>query len=169
MASSNDFFSSKIRDRKTGKQLDEYDFPKELQGKALKIPQKNFNTTLDQKIRSFAGPPAYALRARKIEDSIAFIYQDLETKYAELLEAHGNDPAEFGRKWQEIIDGIDLNTLNELIEKHNEYYPIEANLRMDIETSNYMLGSTPWKAKEKITKEKLLKRFPFQLIRDSSR
>ena len=165
MASSNDFFSTKIRDRKIGQQLDSYDFPKDLTGKALKIPKKNFTTTIDQKIRSYAGPPAYALRARKIEDSIAHLYNNLEVRYSELLENFGKEPIEFARKWKEVINSLELDTINRLIEKHNEYYPIEANLPMDMETSRYMLGSAPWKSKQKLSKERLFVRFPLEYPR----
>jgi len=38
-----------------------------------------------------------------------------------------------------------LVLLNELIDKHNRYYPIEANLPFDMQTGRLLERGVPWK------------------------
>ena len=72
-------------------------------------PPRNFTLTTEERIRAIvAGPPAWSLRKRRIED--------LEEELGE--EVH-EPTIHFDRK---------LALLNDLIDKHNRYYPIEANL-----------------------------------------
>jgi len=88
-------------------------------------PPRNFTLTTEERIRAIvAGPPAYALRKRRIED--------LEQELAK--EVHEPSP-HFDRK---------LALLNELIDKHNRYYPIEANLPFGLD-GRLMESGKPWR------------------------
>jgi hypothetical protein len=88
-------------------------------------PPRNFTLTTEERIRALvAGPPAWSLRKRRIED--------LEAELA--LETRA-PTAHFERK---------LAQLNVLIEKHNRYYPIEANLPFDLH-GRLLEGGKPWR------------------------
>lgn len=58
---------------------------------------------------------------------------------AALAEACGDDHARFARAWRATAEGWDFRRLNELIEQHNEWYPIERDLPMDSRTRDYVL------------------------------
>ncbi len=96
-------------------------------------PQRNFTLTLEQRIAAAViGVPAYAARARKIED--------LEVALAEEVAARGDDSA--------ITLPIErkIAQLNRLIQDHNRFYPVESGLRIDV-TSGQLLDmrGDPWK------------------------
>lgn len=153
-------FRMRAKDQRVGKKLDSHEFPENLKGKPLKIRQKNFTVPLAKQVQSYHGAPEYALRARKIEDAIEELMKELSLEYFNMLNEFSNKPEVFAQKWEGLIDSLELNELNSLIEKHNKYYPVEANLHIDRSSGNYLIGATIWKEKEKITKDKLIKRFP---------
>ena len=160
MASSgivDNIFRKKAKDRYLGEKLNS-DLPERVKGKPQEIRQKNFTIPLEQRIRSYLDAPEFALRARKIEDAIEELMEALALEYADMIKVLQKNPEIFAQKWT-VIDSLELNELNGLIEKHNRYYPMEANLNMDV-SGHYLLGSKIWKGKEKITKDALLKQFP---------
>jgi hypothetical protein len=82
-------------------------------------PARNFTITLEDHVRAAAGPPAWVTRKRSIEDIEAGFVRDLvdmilEGKSEEDVRAHA--------------ETIDLRPLRKLVDAHNRYYPIEANL-----------------------------------------
>ena len=154
------FFRMRAKDRRVGEKLDSHEFSEDIKGKPIKIRQKNFTVPLSRQVQSYLGAPEYALRARKIEDAIDRLMKELTMSFHDMRDQYSDKPDLFSHKWQQLINGLDLNELNDLIEKHNRYYPVEANLRADPHSGKYLLGGSIWQEKEKITKEKLLKRFP---------
>jgi hypothetical protein len=106
-------------------------------------PQRNFTLTLEQRIAAAViGVPAYAARARKIED--------LEAALVEELAAMDADDA--------ITLAIErrIALLNSLVQDHNRFYPVESNLRIDV-TSGQLLDmrGEPWKPLPPATAESL--------------
>jgi hypothetical protein len=98
-------------------------------------PVRNFTLSLAERIRGMAGPPAWSVRLRRIED--------LEAKIAELVRALSNE--ELARDTlPKRLEAMRLS-LNELIEKHDAYYPIEANLPRQFPTGAVMDRGEPWK------------------------
>lgn len=153
-------FRRRARDRLTGEKLASQGLPKDVKGKPLKIPQVNFTVSLESKVRSMFGPPHFATRARRIENLTRKLMDDLAAEYAGMIERFREDPDTFDREWNRLVRSVELDKLNDLIEKHNKYYPIEANLQIDPESGAPLLGSVPWKPKDKISTELLLERFP---------
>ena len=155
-------FRMRARERRLSETLDSHEFPDTLRGKPLKIRQKNFNVPLAKRVQSYLGAPEYAARARKIEDAIEQLMTELSLEYAEMTNAFEDKPDLFSKKWTALIASLDLKELNALIDKHNRYYPLEANLRTDPDSGKYLMGGTVWEQKEKITKDDLIKRFPIK-------
>jgi hypothetical protein len=83
--------------------------------------------------------PRWMERIAEIDHSIAFHKRDYGRRYRRLRERYGDDTAAFAARWREIAAAARFDELNELIEQHNEYYPIERDLPMDIRTRDYVL------------------------------
>jgi hypothetical protein len=56
-------------------------------------------------------------------------------------------------------DAVDLRVLNELIDRHNRYYPIEADLPMDPKTGTLLDAGEPWVPIEEVRLDRVLSRW----------
>ena len=161
--SRNDIFRIRARDRLIGEKLASQGIPEKSKGKPLSIPQFNFTISLEKKVQSMFGTPKYAARARRIENITQQLMEDLSCEYEHMTNQYGENPEIFAQKWKELIDSLELDEINQLIDKHNKYYPVEANLQIDPDTGAPLLGSSPWKPTEKITQAELLTLFPLHI------
>jgi hypothetical protein len=84
------------------------------------------------------GPPRWMERLAQIDRGIAREKGRLAEEYAALRHELPSR-REFARRWREIAGRQRFDDLNELIEQHNEWYPVERNLPMDIRTRDYVL------------------------------
>lgn len=83
-------------------------------GRETAAPERNFTIATEDRVRALvAGPPAFVRRLRIIED--------LEAAIVRLL-ASGDHERQ--ATWL-------LDRLNDLVSRHNRYYPVEANLAID--------------------------------------
>ncbi len=104
----------------------------------------NFKISLDARVRAAAGVPAYMRRKRRIEDLEEAMRQALVEVYQQALEDNGGDEAAAKGAMQQRARDMDLGLLNDLIDRHNRYYPIEANLPTDVKTGKLMALGKPW-------------------------
>jgi hypothetical protein len=110
-------------------------------------PPRNFTLTVEERLRAYAqGPPGYIRRRRRIEDLEARLIQKLVGPQAFVDVATS---AEFVEE---------LALLNDLIEKHNRYYPIEANLPIDVRTGRLIDRGAPWRPLPALSAADLLAR-----------
>jgi hypothetical protein len=111
-------------------------------------PPRNFTLSIDERLRAYAqGVPGYIRRRRRIED--------LESRLIQRLAAAESAAAVAASA--EVV--ADLALLNDLIAKHNRYYPIEANLPIDVQTRRLVeRGGTPWRPLPAVTAANLLAR-----------
>ena len=58
-----------------------------------------------------------------------------EQALAEAYDALGDDPA----AWAALVEGWDFGDVNELIDRHNRWYPAESRLPMDPRTGDFAL------------------------------
>jgi hypothetical protein len=84
-------------------------------------------------------PPRWMTRLSEIDRGIAREAKRVERAYHALLQECGDDRAAFARRWRERARRFDFAELNELIEQHNEWYPIERRLPVDLRTRDYVL------------------------------
>jgi hypothetical protein len=152
--------SDKFMDILLEKGLSLHDISDDLKGKAVHIPQVNFDVPLEQKIRASMGLPSYAVRAKYIEDAIDDLSAELKNKYKEFGKSYEYNPDRFKTVWTAVIETLELDKLNTLIKEHNTYYPIEANLKHDPDTGQILMGSMIWKPKKKLTTDYFLEMFP---------
>jgi hypothetical protein len=83
--------------------------------------------------------PRWMERIAEIDHAIAFNKRAYGRRYRALREECGADRERFARRWREIAHAARFDELNELIDQHNEWYPIERDLPMDLRTRDYVL------------------------------
>jgi hypothetical protein len=93
---------------------------------------RNFTLSTAERVRGLEGLPAHLRRKKQIE-------QLWGAALAQLREVRrvGGDVIEKAR-------AIDLTRLNDLIDRHNRYFPIEANLPIDPRSGGLLDGGRPW-------------------------
>jgi hypothetical protein len=130
-----------------------------LAGHPLPRRLRNFSPGLEGYARSVAGPPAYAQRLRQIEDEIADHLDRLQAARQE-LHREVQDPGERDRRWRELAAQWSFHAVNDLIERHNRWYPVEARLAMNPRTGDFVLvGGEPYRL-ERLDAAWVLARFP---------
>jgi hypothetical protein len=82
------------------------------------------------------GPPRWMERLAEIDRGIARERRRLAEEYA-AMRAWAAE--EFPSRWRAFAERQRFDDLNELIDLHNEWYPVERNLPMDIRTRDYVL------------------------------
>jgi hypothetical protein len=82
------------------------------------------------------GPPRWMTRLVEIDRGIAREKRRLAEEYEAMREWAGD---EFPSRWRAFARRQRFDDLNELIDQHNEWYPVERNLPMDIRTRDYVL------------------------------
>ena len=102
-----------------------------LKGRALPLRLRNFRPDAGSYLASLGGPRPYMARLRQI----TALTEAHEQALAEAYEACGGDQA----AWGELVDAWDFGEVNELIDRHNRWYPVESRLPMDPRTGDYAL------------------------------
>jgi hypothetical protein len=121
---------------------------------------RNFSLSADRYALSLAGPPAHSRRLREIEDEIAAHEERLAEARVELIERHRDDPGAFAGAWRALAERWRFDAVNELIERHNLFYPAEARLPMDPCTRDFVLvGGRPYRIRP-LDADWVLSRFP---------
>jgi hypothetical protein len=123
-----------------------------LVGRPLRRRLRNFLAEPDSYLAALGGPLPYMRRLRQIEEEIGQQLARLADAYGE----HRHDPP----AWREIARGWDFGTVNELIAKHNRWYPVESRLPMDPKTRDFVsVGGRPYR-REPLDAAWILERFP---------
>src|SRR3954467_11940408 len=87
--------------------------------------------------------PRWMERIAEIDHSIAAQKQRLGRAYRLLREECGEDAELFARRWRAYVHRCRFDELNELIGQHNDWYPIERDLPIDLRTRDYVLINGP--------------------------
>jgi len=108
---------------------------------------RNFTLGVAERVRGLEGVPAHIRRKREIEDRFAALVKLLRHRLAAGDTLH---------ELRFVAARLDLQRLNDLIERHNRYYPIEANLPIDSKSGKSLDGEAPFVPLSPITPEALL-------------
>jgi hypothetical protein len=105
--------------------------PRRLSRRSLQTPRavENYLTA--------GGPPRWMERLAQIDRGIARERARLAEEYVSLR--RDSSRREFAERWRAFARRQRFDDLNELIDQHNEWYPVERNLPMDIRTRDYVL------------------------------
>jgi hypothetical protein len=122
-----------------------------LTGRPLRRRIRNFRAEPDNYLASLGGPLPYMKRLRRIEEEIAAHVDQLAEAYAARA---GTDA------WRRTAETWDFGEVNELIEKHNRWYPIEARLAMDPKSRDFVKVGGRTYRREPLDAAWVLARFP---------
>jgi hypothetical protein len=131
-----------------------------LVGRPQRFRVRNFRPTAESYIASLGGPLPWMRRLSQIAEESAEHERQLAEARAELL-AEGLD--DFPERWEQLAGRWRFDAVNELIARHNRYYPAEARLPMDPTTRDYALvNGRPYRL-EPLDAAWILERFPATL------
>jgi hypothetical protein len=120
-----------------------------LVGSPIRRRLRNFRPEADTYVASLGGPLPYMQRLRLIDELTAAYLEQLEQAHAE----RGPDWADVAGRWNFV-------EVNELIERHNRWYPIEARLAMDPRSRDFVkVGGRPYR-RATLDAAWVLERFP---------
>jgi hypothetical protein len=113
----------------------------------------------DAYLLSLGGPLPYMQRLRQIEAETEAHERALAAAWHELAAAAG-DEASFERRWRRRVARWSFTAVNELIERHNRYFPIEARLPMDVRSGDFALVNGERYERRPLDEAWALERFP---------
>jgi hypothetical protein len=95
---------------------------------------------------AMGGAPAWAVRLKKIETLTDAHIADMLDRWKSVAYQHRAQPQSFASAWREELSQLDFGMVNELIRRHNRYFPAEANLPMSPRTRDYVgWGGQDWR------------------------
>jgi hypothetical protein len=138
------------RDRRNreGLEQDLIDLP--AAGRPLRLRYRNFRSDAGSYFAALGGPLPYMSRLRDIAALTARHEQELGDAY-ERIDANA---------WADYVELLDFSEVNDLIERHNRWYPVEARLPMDPRTGDFVLVNGQHYAKRPLDARWVLERFP---------
>jgi hypothetical protein len=98
-------------------------------------------------------------RLRAIEDAVEQHERQLGEAWRTLAEER-EDPLEFAAAWHELAGDWSFAQVNELIERHNRNFPVEARLAMDPRTRDFVRINGRSYLREPLDVRWILERFP---------
>jgi len=123
-----------------------------LAGKPLQLRLRNFRADAGGYLASLGGPLPYMARLRDIDRQT----QQHELRLAEAYAELGADKT----AWAAVVAGWDFGEVNELIDRHNRWYPVESRLPLDPRTGDYALVNGEPYRKAPLDARWALERFP---------
>jgi hypothetical protein len=134
-----------------------------LKGKPIHGRLRNFRPGVDRYVASLGGPLPYMRRLREIELETEAHERRLAAAWHELATECVTDAGEFERRWRLAADRWSFTAVNDLIDRHNRWYPAEARLPMDPRSRDFVLvGGKPYRV-EPLGAAWILERFPPEL------
>lgn len=119
-------------------------------GRPVPLRLRNFRPDAGSYLASLGGPLPYMARLREIAELVA-------RHERELAEAHATHRA---GDWVEYVERIDFGEVNDLIDRHNRWYPVESRLPMDPRTGDFALVNGQHYARRPLDARWALERFP---------
>ncbi|MGH3136038.1 MAG: hypothetical protein ACRDPV_06050 [Gaiellaceae bacterium] len=110
-----------------------------LTGRPLPIRVRAFRPSADAYLVATRGPLPYMLRLREIEQRTEDHEAALRLRWLALAEECENDAARFRRRWRTVARDTVFDEVNDLIDRHNRWYPVESRLPMDPRRGDYAL------------------------------
>jgi hypothetical protein len=134
-----------------------------LAGRALARRPRLFRTEADSYIASLGGPLPYMVRLREIDRLTAEAEAEVERRWRQLAVDCGDDPAVFASRWRRIAERWNFVEVNELIDRHNRWYPVEARLPFDPRRRDYVKVGGRHYSRRPLDASWILERFPPEL------
>jgi hypothetical protein len=131
-----------------------------LKGRPLRRRLRNFRPDAASYITSLGGPLPYMVRLREIHDLTATHERKLGEEWARIAAECRADEASFARRWRVAAESWNFVEVNDLIERHNRWFPLESRLPMDPRTGDFVkIDGKPYR-RRLLDAEWALERFP---------
>ena len=134
-----------------------------LTGRPLPVRARGFRPTAEAYLLATRGPLPYMLRLREIERQTEDHEDRLRTAWRGLAKACEGENVRFRRRWRATVRGVVFDEVNELIDRHNRWYPVESRLPMDPRSGDYALVNGRDYRLSALDAEWVLARFPADL------
>jgi hypothetical protein len=134
-----------------------------LVGRPLPERPRLGRVELDRYLPALGGPLPYMHRLRRIDDETAAHEDALAEGWRELADDHRGDPAGFRRRWTRLAADWNFDEVNDLIRRHNAYYPAEARLPMDPRSGDFVPVLGRSYRRQRLDRSWILQRFPPEL------
>lgn len=155
------------RDRRESDALAEDIRSMSLRGQPLKLRLRNFRPSADGYLAALGGPLPYMIRLREITRLTAAHEQRLGDARTALI-ARGLADEAFAAAWRAEVEASSFDEVNDLIDRHNRFYPVESRLPMDPRTGTYALVGGEDYRRQPLDAAWALARFPVD-ARDNPR
>jgi len=109
-----------------------------LRDRPLPLRLRNFRPDAGGYLASLGGPLPYMQRLREIDEQTAAHEHELRRARDELRQA-ANEPEAFESRWRALLDRWSFDEVNDVIARHNRWYPMEARLPMDPRRGDFAL------------------------------
>lgn len=130
-----------------------------LRGKRLRLRLRNFRPAADGYLAALGGPLPYMVRLREIAALTDAHEVRLRSAWRSLA-ATSPDSATFAAAWRAEVERWPFDEVDDLIERHNLYYPAESRLPMDPKTRTYVLVNGEDYRRRPLDASWALERFP---------
>ena len=134
-----------------------------LVGKPLRRRWRNFRPSVDSYVVSLGGPLPYMVRLREIEEQMQSHLERLELAWRELAADCDGDSQRFARTWRRRAGRWNFDEVNDLIDRHNRFYPAEARLPMDVRRRDFALVNGEHYSRRPLDAAWVLERLPADL------
>lgn len=136
----------------------------DLRGRPLPLRLRNFTPSVEDYFVSLGGPLPFVIRLREIDALEAAHERGLAERW-QALAREEPDATRFAARWQAEVEATSFEEVNELIERHNRWYPAEARLPMDPRRGDYVLVNGKDYRRRLLDAAWALERFPTDLSR----
>lgn len=134
-----------------------------VRGRPILRLSSPFRISVEGYVTALGGPLPYMTRLREIEELVERHEERLTEAWRELADEVAGDQAAFARRWVARVERWNFVEVNELIERHNTWFPIEAKLPMDPKRRDYVLVNGEPYRRRRLTADWVLEHFPARL------
>jgi hypothetical protein len=110
-----------------------------LRGRKLPLRLRNFASSAEAYLAATGGPLPYMLRLHEIERLTEEHQGALDEAWERIADECAGDGREFSREWAAVVARWSFDEVNDLIARHNRWYPAESRLPMDPRTGDFSL------------------------------
>jgi hypothetical protein len=136
-----------------------------LKGRPLRRRLRNFRPDAASYITSLGGPLPYMVRLREIHELTASHERRLAEEWTRVAAESRGDEALFARRWRTVAERWNFVEVNDLIDRHNRWFPLESGLPMDPRTGDFVLLDGRPYSRRALDAAWVLERFPPVLAR----
>lgn len=129
-------------------------------GRPLALRLRNFLPSAELYLATAGGPRSYMLRLHEIERSTAAHEAALRGAWQALAGECASETSTFAGRWRSLAESWAFDEVNDLIDRHNRWYPVESSLPMDPGTGDFVLVNGRKYLLPPLDAEWVLERYP---------